>query len=105
MTAEPDLAALAASLAATVRDLQAYIEARADEIAAPRIAAAEREYHARATELRREHKMQVQRWQDLNTELRRQLRARERQVGQQATRIAELKAAEGRVATGLERGE
>lgn len=91
---EPDPAALAASLAETARNLEQYIEERAREIAAPQIAAAEQEYHARATQLRREHKAQMQRWQDLNTELRRQLRARERQVEQQAARIAELKSAD-----------
>lgn len=90
----PDLEAVAASLAETAANLDTHIQRRADEIATPRIAAAEQEYHAKVATLRREHRQQVQRWSDLNRELRRQLRARDRQVDQQAARIAELKGAD-----------
>jgi hypothetical protein len=77
---QPEPTELAGSLASTARDLDGHIERRAQQIAGPRIAAAEQEYHARATRLRREHRQQIQRRDDLITELHRQLRAQVRQV-------------------------
>jgi hypothetical protein len=84
---------LAESLAATVRNLQAYIEVRADEIAGPLITATQQ----RAAELERDLAMSEQRREDLATEFRRQLKARDRQVEQQATLIREHKDTIGRV--------
>lgn len=78
---------LADTLHATAHDLQAHIEQRAQEIAGPRIAEAERDYHAKAATLRREHKQQTQRSGDLITELRRQLRV----LGRTQAELKELR--------------
>lgn len=63
----------ARKLAETTANLDAYIERRAQEIAAPRIAAAERAARERIAEVEHEAALARQRWDDLETELRRQV--------------------------------
>jgi hypothetical protein len=82
---------LAESLAATVRDLQAYIEVRADEIAGPLITATQQRAAERVAELERDLAMSEQRREDVIAELQRAIGYRDRHAEQQATRIAELK--------------
>ncbi|MGI5161432.1 winged helix-turn-helix domain-containing protein [Microbispora sp. CA-102843] len=67
-------------LHATVADLQGHIEARAQEIAAPLIAGAERAADERAAAAESELAAARQRWADLEQEFRRQIAALERQV-------------------------
>ena len=70
-----DLDALADRLAATVADLQAYIEARANEIAGPLITATQEKATGQVAEVEHAAAFQKQRDDDLIAELRRQLDA------------------------------
>ncbi len=88
---------LAESLAATVADLDAYIERRAGEIAQPRIAAAAQSAERRIAELQQDLAAGERRREDVIAEFERQRRAQDRQIDQQAERIADLKATVGRV--------
>lgn len=69
-------AALAGQLRATVTDLDGYIEARASELAAPLVAAAEQ----RAAAAVREARQEVRRLEDLVDEIRKHLETRNRQL-------------------------
>jgi hypothetical protein len=71
---------LATTLFDTVRELQRYVQERADEIAAPRVAEAEK--RCRATVVSQSHSQNVarQRLDGINVELRRQLAVRDRLV-------------------------
>ncbi|MFF5261328.1 hypothetical protein ACFY4C_20490 [Actinomadura viridis] len=62
-------------LAEITANLDNYIEARAWEIAAPRIAAAEARAEQQVAELKDEHARTQQRSADLEKELRRQIKA------------------------------
>ncbi len=78
-----------ARLEAVLRDLEGYVQRRAEELAAPLIAAAEK----RAAEMTGEARADVQRQEDLVRELRRILDAKDRQVARWRE-IAEGKAAD-----------
>jgi hypothetical protein len=71
---QPEMA-LAESLSATVRDLQAYIEVRADEIAGPLITATRQRAEEELGAVRAAAARERQRNEDLIAELRRQLDA------------------------------
>lgn len=76
---EPDLTALAASLAATAAALEEHINRRAQEIAEPQILAARLDAKTRMDEQDRETRFEMQRKSDLIAELRRQLNAQVKQ--------------------------
>jgi DNA segregation ATPase FtsK/SpoIIIE-like protein len=63
-------------------NLNAYIEARAAEIAAPRIAAAEEQAKREVADLKAQHASEIQRLEDLVGELRRQIQPLARHVEQ-----------------------
>ncbi|MEU8378263.1 DNA translocase FtsK [Streptosporangium sp. NPDC048865] len=73
---------LADSLRAATADLNAYIERRAQEIAAPRIAQAEADAAARIAELESTAAAERQRHEDLLAEMRRQFQVTERRHDQ-----------------------
>lgn len=85
------LADAADALAATARDLQAHIEARAEEIAQQRIREALSDSQLLVKQLEGDLASERVHREDLAAEFRRQLAARNRQNEQQAARIAELK--------------
>lgn len=70
---DPDLD-VAARLAEVTANLDAYIEAKATEIAAARLAAVEEGAERTLAEMRAEHATEMQRSEDLIAELRRQLK-------------------------------
>ena len=79
---EPAPVTLAQALAETTANLDAYIERRAQEIAAPRIAAIEHDARERIAEVERQSAFDRQRASDLEAELRRHITALERRVQQ-----------------------
>lgn len=93
----PDVAVLAASLADTVRDLQAYIEARADKIAAPLISATQRRADDMIDGYVKEREHERQRTDDLIRELRRQLDAAVKTCERQQRELKETREAVRRV--------
>jgi hypothetical protein len=94
---EPDLTALAASLAATAASLEGHIERRAREIAEPQIIAAQLWAKTRMDEQDRETRFENQRKDDLIAELRRQLDAQVRQAERLGREVKETRAAVRRV--------
>jgi hypothetical protein len=77
---KPDLVGLAETLKDTVAYLDDYIEARASQLAARRIADAELVAAARIATIEEAWATDKQRYADLERELRRQLRALQQQV-------------------------
>jgi hypothetical protein len=71
---EPNAAALAATLHATIDNLETHIQQRAGQLAAPRIAAAEQAATDRIAKLETEHARERQRLEDLLAEMRRQIK-------------------------------
>ncbi len=92
-----DAEALAGQLAATVADLQAYIEVRADEIAGPLVTATQEKAAEQIAELEHEAAMQKQRDGDLITELRRQLDAAVKSRDREFDELKELRELRKRV--------
>lgn len=92
-----DLEALAARLAAMIDGLQQHIEARATEIAEPRIVLAEQEADRAVAEVRAAAARQKQRHDDLETELRRQLDAQVKNAERLNREVKDLRAAVRRV--------
>ncbi|MCG5464325.1 hypothetical protein MED01_002491 [Micromonospora sp. MED01] len=76
-TAQPDR--LAADLAATTANLAEYIEQRAQQLARPRIARAERAAAERVAEVEQGREIDQQRWTEVERELRRCIASLERQ--------------------------
>lgn len=76
--AETDFAL--ATLRGMIANLQDHIDKRAAEIAAPRIRTAELAAQEHVAQAERELALERQWWSDLETELRRQITALERQV-------------------------
>jgi len=71
-----------ARLVEVTANLNAYIETRAQEIAAPRIAAVEERAAREIAELKAQHAAAQQRSEDLLKELRRQINALDRHMNQ-----------------------
>ncbi|QSB07194.1 hypothetical protein [Natronoglycomyces albus] len=78
----PELERLAANLREISANLEAYIQDRAEAIAAPRIAKAEAEIERLHTEHKRNVASCEQRYADMQGEVQRQFTALERQVAQ-----------------------
>lgn len=74
-----DVEKLGANLREATEHLAEYIEARAQEIAGPRIAAAERAALARIERAEAAHVRDRQRWEDVQQELRRHLASLDKQ--------------------------
>lgn len=89
--------ALAESLAATVQGIDAHIERRAQEIAEPRVASAQRHAEFLINGDREEREAERQRKDDLIKELRRQLDAAGRSADRSFTELKELRALRERV--------
>lgn len=92
-----DLAAAAASLAATVASLEEFIERRAQEIAEPAIADAEFKAFEQMSKLGTRHAHETQRTDDLIAELRRQIDAQVKQNDRLNREVKETRAAVRRV--------
>jgi hypothetical protein len=96
-SASPEPPDVAESLAATVRDLQAHIEVRADEIAGPLITATQQRAAERIAETERDAAFEKQRHADLEHELRRQLDAQVKANERLHREVKETRAAVRRV--------
>lgn len=88
-----DLAALAESLRETTLNLQAFIDAQADTLAAPRIRAAEQQAQAARDEQAQQATWAEQRFNDVRDEFRRQLAARDKTIKRLEADAAETKRA------------
>lgn len=85
MTTTPETAselALIERLQNTINDLDGYIDLRARELAAPLIDAAQVEADQRVAEAQNE----ARRWQDVTSELRRQIKALERRLDRERSK-------------------
>lgn len=86
-----------ATVAGIARDLKAYIEVRADEIAGPLITATQERAAERISEVERDAAFEKQRHADLERELRRQLNALVTATDRQQRELKETRAAIRRV--------
>ena len=86
-----------ATVAGIARDLKAYIEVRADEIAGPLITATQQRAAERVAEVEREGVFEKQRHADLEKELRRQLDAAVKSRDREHTELKELREMRKRV--------
>ena len=92
-----ELAEQLAIVAGIARDLQAYIEARADEIAGPLITATQERAAERVAEVERNAAFEKQRHADLEKELRRQLDAAVKSRDREHAELKELREMRKRV--------
>ena len=95
------LGPLVIRLERTIANLDAYIEQRAREIANPRIAATEQDAAEQVANAEQERDQRQQRSEDLVAELRRQLRALERQLTDHRQRVENVRAHLNRNLAGL----
>lgn len=84
--------AVAARVAETAANLDAYIETKAGAIAAARIQAVEDDAEQKITELMAGHALEVERLEDLVGELRRQLKPLRRHVEETCPAVKDRKA-------------